>query len=40
MWRHDSAIDLVLDSLGVGAVREPFVPAAIVGTVDIGDGSP
>jgi hypothetical protein len=25
---------------GTGAVREPFVPAAIVGTVDVGDGSP
>jgi hypothetical protein len=35
-----SAIDLVHGVWGGGVVGEPFVPAVIVGTVDIGDGSP
>jgi hypothetical protein len=38
--RPSHAIDLVWRGLRVGVVGESFVPAVIVGTLHIGDGSP
>jgi hypothetical protein len=35
-----TAIDLDCGWLMGGVVGEPFVPAVIVGIVDVGDGSP
>jgi len=40
MAEPSTVIDLGHGWLMGGVVGEPFVPAVIVGTVDIGDGSP